>query len=165
MGVGARRQRHRGVRGLADQRVPEAKSALTGDERERGSRARAGQQLERSVQAGPPGVGDERFEPADVERLALDGAGLDHPALRRAERVEAGGQQRVQRRWERAGLAALGTWAASCSRNSGLPRARATTRPSAAAGTGGPAPSSRRLACSSTGGGRRTSPRAQPAAR
>ena len=63
-----------------------------------------------SSAASKPGssrVGDERLEPADVEGLPFDGTGLDHPALGRAERVEAGGQQRVQRRRQRAGLAAL----------------------------------------------------------
>ena len=51
--------------------------------------------------------GTSASQPADVEGLPLDRARLDDPALGRAERVEARGEQRVQRRRERAGLGAL----------------------------------------------------------
>ena len=102
------RQRHRGIRCVADERVPEAKRTLTGDEREGGAHELApGEQLQRALQSGVLGAGDQRLQPADVEGLPLDRARLDDPALGRPERVEARGEQRVQRRRERAGLGAF----------------------------------------------------------
>ena len=88
--------------------MPEAKRALTGDEREGGAHELAPrQQLERGIHLGTAGPRDQRLQAAHVEGLAFDRARFDDPALGHAERVEAGGQERVQRRRERAGLAAL----------------------------------------------------------
>ena len=56
----------------------------------------------------PADAGHERIEPAEMEHLSLDRRRLDQPALRRAQRVEASREQRMQGRRERALLAAPG---------------------------------------------------------
>ena len=109
MGVGAGRQRHGRVRGLADQRVPEAERALTLDQRlcrqhssrrtssssvRSDSRRRCRARAHRARRGGTP--------------LPLDRRRLDQPALRRAQRVETRREQRMQGRWEPVLLAALG---------------------------------------------------------
>ena len=156
--VGPRGQRHRLVGRVADQRVPEAKRALTGDEREGGAHELAlRQRVERGLHPGASERGHERLQAADVEGLPFDRARLDEPPLRRVERVQAGGEQRVQGGRERAVLGALahvGRELLEEERVAARPRHHAVRGPARAAAAR--ALSRRRLACSSSGAGRRT---------
>ena len=85
------------VGGVAHEEMAEAKRILAGEERpvrpdqlladERGQLGRE-----------PRLLGRERLDDAVVEHLAFDGAALEHGALRPVELVEAGCEQRLQRR-------------------------------------------------------------------
>jgi hypothetical protein len=82
------------VRGLARDERLRREDELAADERlQRGRRL--------------PERGLERGEAADVEQLAFGGTGLEQPSLGCAQRVEARGEQGVERRRERSRRAAL----------------------------------------------------------
>ena len=95
--VGAERLGERVVGGVADQQVAEAVAVVAGDLRTVGT-----DELP-ADESGEPGrhlrlLGGERLHRAAVEDLALDGAPLEHRAFGLVELVEAGRQQRLQRR-------------------------------------------------------------------
>ena len=95
--VGADRLGEGVVGGVADQQVAEAVAVVA---RELGA---VGADQLAAHEPGQPGrhlrlLGGERLHGAAMEDLALDGASLEHLALGLVELVEAGRQQRLQRR-------------------------------------------------------------------
>ena len=85
------------VGGVADQEVAEAVAVVAGE------LGAVGTDELVADERGEPGrdlrlLGGERLHGAAVEDLALDRAAFEHPALGFVELVEAGRQQRLQRR-------------------------------------------------------------------
>ena len=85
------------------ERVAEAPGPLPRDDR-----IRRQQELPVDERVEPPagrGVRGDRLHAAEVELRALDRRGLEQRAVGRVQQVEPRGEQRVQRRRERAGRA------------------------------------------------------------
>ena len=159
--VRARGQRHRGVRGVADERVPEAERALTGDEREGGAHELALDSSSSARPTGRPGSGTSASSPPTWKVS---------PSMAPASITRRSVAPRVSRRAASSACSAGGrgpaslrsrTWAASCSRNSGLPCARATTPLERRGGQRRPGVEQAAAGLLVQRGGRRTAPRAQ----
>ena len=97
--VGAELLRHRLVRRLADQDVPEAEAVDAGERRPvRGDQLLADERAEALLDLAAQLVVGERLDRARVEDRSLDRRPLDRPPLAAAQLVEPRGEQHLDRR-------------------------------------------------------------------